>query len=163
MARFLKVDMFCLVETQVKEENADSIIKIIVPGWKYLCNYLSHGLGRIRVCWKEEFVSVQLFQSSSQVISCKVKFDQGKRDCFMSLVDVFTKGVERDSLWVELEMFKESIGDQPWLLARDFNVVKSPDEKLDGVGLNTYEQEFCSCLYKIEVMDVTRGVFFYLG
>lgn len=84
-----------------------------------MCNYLSHGLGRIWVCWKEEFVSVQLIQSSSQVISCKVKFDQGKRDCFMSSVYAFTKGVERISLWVKFEMFKESISDQPWLLARD--------------------------------------------
>lgn len=142
------------METRVEEDNVGSIIKRIVPVWKYLCNYSIHGLGRIWVCWKEEFVSVQLIQSSSQVISCKVKFDQGKRDCFMSFVYAFTKGVERRSLWVELEMSRESIGDQPWMLARDF--IKSPKEKLDMVGLNTYEQEFCSCLYKIEVMDVTH-------
>jgi hypothetical protein len=36
--------------------------------------------------------------------------------------------VRKRSLWAELEMFKESIGDQPRLLARDF--IKSPKEKL---------------------------------
>jgi hypothetical protein len=80
------------VETQVEEDNVGSIIKRIVPVWKYLFNYLTHGLGKIGVCWKEKVVSIQLIQSSSQVISCKVKFDQGKRDCFMSFVYAFTKG-----------------------------------------------------------------------
>jgi endonuclease/exonuclease/phosphatase family metal-dependent hydrolase len=62
-------------------------------------------------------------------------------------------GMNRRALWSDLEAFQNSIGDSPWLLAGDFNVIKDPSEKLGNMILNSYEQEFLACTESIGVED----------
>lgn len=47
------------------------------------------------------------------------------------------------------------MGDSPWLLAGDFNVVKGTNEKWDEERLNGYEIDFGDCINQIEVLDLT--------
>ena len=61
--------------------------------------------------------------------------------------------MNRRALWSDLEAFQNSIGDSPWLLAGDFNVIKDPSEKLGNMILNSYEQEFLACTESIGVED----------
>ena len=61
--------------------------------------------------------------------------------------------MDRRELWSDLEVFKSGVGNSPWLLSGDFNVIKSPYEKLGGLVLNTYEQEFLACTEAISVDD----------
>lgn len=66
-----------------------------------------------------------------------------------------TKGLERKSLWQYLLLIKKQVGDVPWLLSGNFNVVQSLQEKWDKGRLNGYENEFVECLRRLEILDLS--------
>ena len=62
-------------------------------------------------------------------------------------------GTVRRQLWSSLCNFKTQIGDQPWLIGGDLNIVKGPDERFGGMGSSMFEDEFCHCVRELEVLD----------
>ena len=77
---------------------------------------------------------------SSQSIHCWVHSSELQNSFFLTFIYAFNDGKDRRELWSDLEVFKSGVGNSPWLLSGDFNVIKSPYEKLGGLVLNTYEQ-----------------------
>ena len=54
-----------LIETRVKEANANTTINGIAPGWKSLNNYKKAVNGRIWIIWDDSWNDVKLITSSA--------------------------------------------------------------------------------------------------
>lgn len=114
---------------RVKEEKVETIKEHIVPGWGFIHNYASHILGRIWICWDPKQWLVVPIQQHDQVVSCEISSTQGDVKWIQSVVYGSTKGLERRSLWQYLITVKNQVRQCPWLLAGDFNVLRSVQEK----------------------------------
>ena len=66
-----KINVVCLMETRVKEEHAKRVKDCIVPDWGFIHNCVSHGLGRICVCWKFGTIMMNMVCHIDQVICYK--------------------------------------------------------------------------------------------
>jgi hypothetical protein len=69
--------------------------------------------------------------------------------------------VDRKLLWNTLVSFKAIVGNNPWMICGDFNVVKSLTEEWGSDKLNSYEVEFGKCLNDLEVLDMNFSGCFY--
>ena len=56
-------------------------------------------------------------------------------------------------MWDSLVQFCRQVRGFPWILAGDFNLIRNANEKLGGLTVGCYENEFNSCLDKLEVWD----------
>jgi exonuclease III len=161
LLRRLKISIFCILETHIKEDKAHSIKEFIASSWGWIHNYGNHWMGRIWVCWDPNIVSVQLLSSNEQALSCRVVSHDSK-SWFVSAIYGSNKGVERRTLWQELIEVKGQIGDCPWLIiGGDFNVVKSHQDKWGTSGLSGYEQDFVNCVNRLEVEDLPFSGLFH--
>ena len=152
MIRLHKIDLIYLLETRVKIHKADKVRSCIVPNWDYVYNYDQHTLGRIWICWKNTDFEVFVINKSDQSINCMVKFLKYNFCWYHSFVYGDNKGVDRKLLWTNLASVKASVGNNPWMICKDFNVVKFLIEKLGFDKLNSYEVEFGKCLNDLEVI-----------
>ena len=91
--------------------------------------------------------------SSSQCLYCWIQLVNTQYAFFLTFVYASNDSIDRRELWSKLEDLHPSIGNSPWLLVGDFNVIKHPSEKLGGRILNTYEQDFLACSETIGVVD----------
>ena len=104
-------------------------------------------------------LDLHVFQKLPQVIHCKISYDILNYYC--SFVYASNDGIVRRKLWHSLDCFRKTFTQSPWLVAGDFNVVKSPNEKLGGCILSGYENEFLQCVNSFEVDDYPAiGCFF---
>ena len=142
----------CLLETKVKEINAQRIQNAIDPGWNFVHNYQSHRLGRIWLCWDSDLIQVKYTWQSEQLLHVKILMQAGE---FMTtFIYALNDGMDRRQLWRDLEDLKLAVGGDLWMLgAGVFNVVKSPIEKSGKEALTLYEKELGDCLYSIEFLD----------
>uniref|UniRef100_A0A2N9FXT5 Endonuclease/exonuclease/phosphatase domain-containing protein n=1 Tax=Fagus sylvatica TaxID=28930 RepID=A0A2N9FXT5_FAGSY len=83
----------------------------------------------------------------------------GRKKCWIL---IFTRNFLRRELWKNLECFRNSVGQSPWLIVGDFNVVKSPCEKLGG-NVSGYENDFLQCLNSLEIDDYPAGILVYVA
>jgi len=112
----------------VKFDKADAIKEFLVPGWDWFHNYSTHYLGRIWICWDLNALSISLISIHEQAISCRVT-TQGRGPWMFSGIYGSINGMDRRRLWRELDTVQASVGTCPWLVAGDFNVIRSHDEK----------------------------------
>lgn len=155
MTRRLKLSILCLVETHVKQENALRIKQFMLPRWDWVSNYCSHWSGRIWICWDPSVFSLHLLSIHEQVITCKIDDLNGKGPWCFSVAYGANAGVDRRRMFQELIFAKSLVGSFPWLIAGDFNVIRSQNEKWGYSSLSCYEQEFVDCLNLLEVEDLS--------
>ncbi|XP_020250238.1 uncharacterized protein LOC109827635 [Asparagus officinalis] len=105
--------------------------KKIANSWNWISNVRSSGKARILLLWDPDVLEVQPLKSSDQHITCTVKSIDGKVRCVITSVYGFNQMEARKDLWLELTQIKQSIGNLPWLLCGDFNVMIN-NEKLGG-------------------------------
>jgi hypothetical protein len=74
-------------------------------------------------------LNITTILTHEQPISCELTADQAQLKWVQTFVYEATKGLERKSLWQYLLLIKNQIGDVPWLLLGNFNVVQSVQEK----------------------------------
>jgi hypothetical protein len=63
-------------------------------------------------------------------------------------------GMDRRRMWRELDTVHASVGTCPWLVAGDFNVIRSHDEKWGKAGFSCYEMDFIGCINRLEIDDL---------
>lgn len=160
--RSLQVEILCIVETRVKEENAMRIHENIVFGWGFINNYSSHYFSRIWVCWNTELVHITTIQVHTQAIIYEIEVDQGNVKWIHTFIYGATKGLERRSLWQHLGHLKLQVDEDPWMLFGDFNAVLSIQEKWGKSHLNCYETEFSDCVNQLEMLVLSFTLFFHL-
>ena len=148
-----KANLVCLVETRIKECNFSSIKDRFLPGWGCEACFSDQQLCRIWLLWKTDCYQVTIMSRSSQSLHCWFQLTDMQCDFFLTFIYAMNDGMDRRKLWSDLEIFQSSIVDAPWLLARDFNVIKDPSEKLGGLVLNSYEHDLLACTESIGVED----------
>jgi hypothetical protein len=135
------------VETRVKQEIFLKIVVSMLPGWEVINNYSTHILGR----------------NHEQVITCQVDYVVVGSLWALSVVYGATQGLDRRDLLQRLNYLKFSAGCLPWLIAGDFNVVQTTQEKWGSASLTRYEKEFGDCAFSLEVDNLGYFGFFTLG
>lgn len=90
-------------------------------------DFLALDNNKIWVMWRSGFLGRQLTQSD-QFLHMQFKF-AGSSD-FVYLTWIYAKStrVERRLLWTDLLSLSNDVGEHPWLIAGDFNVIASLDE-----------------------------------
>ena len=125
----------CLVglnETKVREENCSKIANDFLQGWRVRFNYNQHPNGRIWVLWNPEVIDACCIEKSEQVIHMKVTVIQKQISFFVSFVYGLHSRREQSELWKKLQDFAAVIGNMPWIVLGDFNVVRHPEERVGG-------------------------------
>ena len=95
---------------------------------------------------------MNLIASSSQSITCSIVEDS--KQFYFSAIYGANDGIERRRLWRSLSSLNDNMGNEPWIIAGDFNVIAHPSE-----SSNTHQEftvdirEFISCLTQIAVLD----------
>ena len=151
--RSLKIQIVCLLETRVKENNSQVIIARHFQGWKWLHNYSSAYNGRIWILWNDQ-QQVNLVDTSAQSITGKVV--EGSKQFYLTVTYGFNDGIARRDLWSKLEGLQGICSQSPWVIAGDFNVIAHPNESssYDGSqGVNMDMRDFQDSLKKVAVFD----------
>ncbi|KAK4384714.1 hypothetical protein Sango_3033000 [Sesamum angolense] len=106
-----------LLETRVTLLNAARVQNGILPRWKWFSDYNSAG-NRIWLAWDDDFLDI-------------------------AIMDI---GVQRE-LWQALCTISGLIGDEPWLVGRDFNAVRDLSEVCCASGdIRLAMNEFNDCI-----------------
>jgi hypothetical protein len=126
----------------------------MLPGWEVIHNYSAHSLGRVWICWDQGGFSIKAIDVHEQVITCHVNSVDLGRPWMFSVVYGATQRLERRFLLQELQYIKSLVGCHPWLLAGDFNVVRTVQEKWGDAGISCYEKDFEDCILGLEVDDL---------
>ncbi|KAH7857816.1 hypothetical protein Vadar_016806 [Vaccinium darrowii] len=105
-------------------------------------------------------MSVSLVFSSAQMIGLSVELLAEHRRFFVSLIYGLNLARERVSLWNDLRALFLQLGSSAWVLMGDFNVVRSPDERIVGLD-EVAASDFNNCLADICMHNmVTKGYWF---
>lgn len=63
-----QVPIIALLETRVKNNNAEKIRNCFGNKWTYAKNYMDHDNGRIWLIWNQNFVNIKIMQTMTQLI-----------------------------------------------------------------------------------------------
>ncbi|XP_021866145.1 uncharacterized protein [Spinacia oleracea] len=81
-----KIVVVALVETKIKEENCNKILKKFGSVWQWDFNYSHSPRGRIWLGWKHAVVTVQILQETEQMIHTFVTAKSGQFSTFFTPV-----------------------------------------------------------------------------
>ena len=95
----LSVNFVCLLETHVKQNKMQNIIKKSFPCWNSFNNYSNAYNDRIWVLWKDD-VKANLLATSDQSITCCVEVGMQKFYC--SVIYGYNESRDRRKLWSHL-------------------------------------------------------------
>ncbi|XP_074298283.1 uncharacterized protein LOC141629131 [Silene latifolia] len=151
-----KVDMLGLLETRVKENRAQKILKRNFRTYKAFCNYNKHHNGRIWILWNPATTKVDILEEHSQVVHCKVLHHATGRNFYCSIVYGSNNADTRKRLWNSMECFA-SYADK-WAAMGDFNVIRQPAEKLSNTPPVLSDLlDFNSCLSSCALDDLSSS------
>nr|XP_016466470.1 PREDICTED: uncharacterized protein LOC107789209 [Nicotiana tabacum] len=149
-----KIKLVGLVETKVKEGNAQRISKAIVPGWNVLTNYKDARNGRIWLLLDTNHLIVTGLKDDAQMIHCQVKSRRGDIDCLLTVVYDYNEIEQRRALWDNLQLLSVSIT-VPWLIAGDFNEVLYLNDRLSCNPVSYSDiQGFATCLQQTTLTNL---------
>ncbi|XP_020243219.1 uncharacterized protein LOC109821445 [Asparagus officinalis] len=120
--------VIALLETKIKESKLSNSAKRIANDWKWLSNVRNSSKARILILWDHRILDTQVVNISDQQITCAIKYLDGRLDCVISSVYGFNQTEGRKELWADLIQIQEIIGNVPWLICGDFNVMIDKDD-----------------------------------
>lgn len=153
MASDLKVDVLCLLETKLDERKAGFFSNNFFAGWNIHTNCGASLGGRIILLWNSSTTVLDVILTEAQVIHCTVRCKISNSLFYCSFIYGFWKVATRRPLW---DSFRDPRLDTnlPWLILGDFNVIKTPDERVGGVRPKEYEMdEFNDFCLSLEFCD----------
>lgn len=152
-----------LLETHVKQENLDTIMRSIFPGWRYDSNHSDAAEnGRIVFMW-DPSLSVVTYLKTPQIMVCGVFNPATNESLTVGVVYAYNEPSDRASLWESICQISTSslITNSPWLVLGDFNQFLAVSEvyslypssfSIGGMS------DFQDCLLTSELFDLSfRG------
>ncbi|XP_020243214.1 uncharacterized protein LOC109821441 [Asparagus officinalis] len=154
--------VIALLETKIKESKLSNSAKRIANDWKWLSNVRNSFKARILILWDHRILDTQDVNISDQQITCAIKSLDGRLDCVISSVYGFNQTEGRKELWADLIQIQEIIGNVPWLICGDFNVMIDKDDKLSGAVLSDSDtRDFNNCIKDCHLNHMkTLGCFY---
>ncbi|XP_030444252.1 uncharacterized protein LOC115666717 [Syzygium oleosum] len=119
-----------ITETKVNISLFDDISSGLLPGWKWTSNYESSPRGRIWVGWDTRFIELMVIASSDQVIHGNLRLLPINKSCIFSVVYGEHSFGSRRALWADLIQSSASFSNVPWLVAGDFNAIRTHSDRV---------------------------------
>lgn len=109
-----------------------------------------NSFGKIWIFWKSERTG-SIIKDTAQYIT--MQFTIANKDFFITAVYARCSALERLELWEDLD--STDVGNQPWMVGGDFNVILNEDEKLGGLDLEQSEaMDFAQCINSCALLEV---------
>ncbi|XP_074300965.1 uncharacterized protein LOC141632305 [Silene latifolia] len=148
-----KLDIIGILETRVKENKSQRILRNKFRGYSSFCNYSKHYNGRIWLVWNPSTTRVTVLQVHAQVLHCHVHHLATGRAFHLSVVYGSNCPVKRVSLWDSLTAMAPQVG--PWVVMGDFNIVRYSHEKIGNLPAHLPDMlEFNNCLSSCGLDDM---------
>ncbi|XP_055826419.1 uncharacterized protein LOC129894813 [Solanum dulcamara] len=104
--------------------------------------------------WDTNYYQVTHSRTTAQSIHCMINNTTGTVSCFSTIIYAFNTNEKRKELWTELAQIEQGV-DRPWIIARDFNVVLYPNDRLYGAPVSSAEtQDFTKCLHDLHLNEL---------
>lgn len=118
------------------------------------CSLVINDDTKLWLFWKD-WLSVSLISSMNQCITVEVSNLFDGESSIVSMVYAKNKVPDRTDLWSYLNDVAAAIGDKPWLVGGDFNIILSADEKI-GKTVPSFKGmcDFASCLDACNLHDL---------
>ena len=118
----------CVLETRVKENKAEDILKRVFKDWFHMTNYEHSSGGRIWFIWKEEVRVTPVFKSD-QFLTCSIGLPD-QEEFFYTCVYARNLGEERKELWEDISHHQSSalFHYKAWIIVGDFNEILDATE-----------------------------------
>ncbi|GJU03987.1 RNA-directed DNA polymerase, eukaryota, reverse transcriptase zinc-binding domain protein [Tanacetum coccineum] len=112
--------------------------------------------------WNRDEVNVLVVHSTRQMVLCLIENIQNHEKLYCSFIYAANSGMERRSLWNELQLAKCITNGVPWVIMRDFNVTLKLEEHSAGSFVTSSDmQEFIDCVNLIKIEDVCMTGLYY--
>ncbi|GKD28836.1 RNA-directed DNA polymerase, eukaryota, reverse transcriptase zinc-binding domain protein [Tanacetum coccineum] len=109
--------------------------------------------------WNPRLLKVMLIDITKQAILCTVELIPNKIRFYCTIVYANYNGMERRSLWKELDVHKQLIKKAPWVIMGDFNVTLNATEHSSGSSGRTIDMvEFSDTINSLEVEDICSNI-----
>ncbi|KAK9706032.1 hypothetical protein RND81_07G100500 [Saponaria officinalis] len=148
-----KIDIFGLIETRVKEPNANKIFRIHFPDFSFLNNYSTHYNGRIWFMYKPSTITVLSSVSHGQFIHYKVLHHATQVTLDVTVSYGCNAAGDRITLWSNLVMLSRNVSN--WITIGDFNIVRGIHERLGPNPPNLADMlDFNGCIMDCGLEDL---------
>ncbi|KAK9697361.1 hypothetical protein RND81_08G032700 [Saponaria officinalis] len=159
VVRFLRnncLDILCLLETRVKKNKAEHILRKHFKAYNSFCNYSTHYNGRIWVLWNPVTIQVTVLEEHSQVVHCQAHHHATGKVFHISFVYGSNSADERIALWSVLSALHLAPKVGPWIVLGDFNVIRSVQEKISHTPPMISEMlDFNTCVLNCGLDDIS--------
>ncbi|XP_059654738.1 uncharacterized protein LOC132301506 [Cornus florida] len=159
-----KVNVMLIIETKINQVNIDLVHRPLAKSWSLHHNYQHSPLGRIWIQRNHNSIDIKVLQETRQMIHCSATLLRCRTSFFISFVYGANAADERRTLWSDITRLSTNLSSSPWILAGDFNIIKSSHENFGGSSRTTQAQamvEFCECLHEANLEDLRfTGIFF---
>lgn len=123
-----KVHVLIIIEPQISGQKADKVISKM--GFNNSYRSEAEGFsGGIWLLWEYFQVNIDIINTSSQLIHCKVSLQEGKDNFFLTCVYGSPNPLVRQGLWSQLENIYNVIRSSKWTCMGDFNFYTVVDDK----------------------------------
>ncbi|XP_039023346.1 uncharacterized protein LOC120155967 [Hibiscus syriacus] len=148
------VDVVYLMETRIRSINISMWVAILSDEWNYLANYDFVDGGRIWVLWKKR-ISVSVVGGSDQALS--ILGEAVGHSVMIIVVYCINNNLARRGLWDYLRSLESVVGNYPWVIGGDFNVVDVAHESYDYPIMGSHSlpdiEELQGCMEDLELQD----------
>ncbi|GJW91789.1 RNA-directed DNA polymerase, eukaryota, reverse transcriptase zinc-binding domain protein [Tanacetum coccineum] len=158
-----KLQVCVVLKTHLKSKKIGKICDKIFRRWKWFTNmsYCNKGC-RIMVGWNDDVISIGVVHIARQSVLVKVETRDGKLSMYGSFIYASNSGLERKDLWKDLEIYKRTVGHEPWFLSEDLNVTLTHKEhSIGSSAMSSDMKDFQKCVNMIEVEDINSSGLFY--
>ncbi|XP_071729357.1 uncharacterized protein [Rutidosis leptorrhynchoides] len=158
-----KLCICAVLETHLKTKTVNNVGNYMFNNWEWVSNvqYSSNSCRMVIGCDKNK-VKVMVLHMNKQVTLCLVETVQDKTKFFCSFVYASNNGLERRSLWADLNGHNHITKNHPWVIMGDFNVTLKLDEHCAGGSFMTEDMiDFQNCINQIEVEDLCSSGFHF--
>lgn len=128
-----KLAILAVMETHVRDKNF-VVFNSFSSRWSLVTNKGLARNVRIAILWDPQEVVLQVVYTNAQCIHCHVCAKTWEFQGFITFVYATNSAVERGRLWNCVEDFGRRI-QEPWLIAGDYNVIMSAEEKVTESGV----------------------------
>ncbi|XP_058751689.1 uncharacterized protein LOC131624791 [Vicia villosa] len=125
-----------LIETRVKEHNANKIRHWLGTNWSFADNYSCHPNGRLWLGWDKDYWEVNITHKSEQHMHCEMKTEQSHM--YVTLVYAHNQLEKCKKLWKDISLIAPQIQD-PWMIIGDYNNVLKLHDRIGGNDVHRAE------------------------
>ncbi|GJU41490.1 RNA-directed DNA polymerase, eukaryota, reverse transcriptase zinc-binding domain protein [Tanacetum coccineum] len=98
---------------------------------------------------------VVFVHASDQAVLCVFEIQSSKKRLFCTFVHAEISGKLSKKLWNDLNIYKATINDGPWVIMGDLNVSLNLDDHSEGISFMTqHMEEFKKCINDIKMEDI---------